>query len=256
MFGGRTKSQESKITFEDCGPDGCDLPANIHIPRSDGICQDISAVASKISLNNIVADAAVDEAVAEIEQQQPDHGKILVNRSDGVVFDLNRVMKTSSTGGEDCNVESRRGSSLKDIDVAKVYSATELSLNRTNSGFFPRTVRIVHFSDTNDFLNESIQNTLLPHGDIMVHSGNFTANGSEHEFATFNKWLKSVAETYHYRLVCFGKNEMKTFGNDFDLMAKKLPNATHILTKREVIVLGIRFFGKLLQGDCVLSKFY
>lgn len=98
-------------------------------------------------------------------------------------------------------------------------------------------------SDTSNYLSASTSTTFLPAGDILVHSGNFTLYGAKKEFEQFNVWLGSVASQYKYRIVTMGCRDVKEFGNNWDVMRRMLPNATHILCHESAVVLGIRFYG-------------
>lgn len=117
-----------------------------------------------------------------------------------------------------------------------------ISLNNT-AEYYMKSVRIVHMSDTHNFLKVTHkERNFLPHGNILVHSGNFSLNGKDEEFQQFNAWLQSVSDLYHYRIVCLGHKDVKVYGNNFDAMRKLLSNATHVLCHEEVTVLGIRFY--------------
>ena len=117
------------------------------------------------------------------------------------------------------------------------------SLNLNTAEYFMKSVRIVHMSDTHNFLKVNHkQRSFLPDGNILVHTGNFSINGKEEEFAQFNAWLQSVSDLYHYRIVCLGHKDVKVYGNNFDAMRKLLSGATHVLCHEEVTVLGIRFY--------------
>lgn len=51
------------------------------------------------------------------------------------------------------------------------------------------SVRIIHISDTH-CLHRTIEDEFpLPEGDILIHTGDFTNRGHDHEFEDFNNWL-------------------------------------------------------------------
>jgi len=50
----------------------------------------------------------------------------------------------------------------------------------------------------------------LPDGDILLHSGDFTRNGTESEIEKFVNWLKSLTQ-YRLKIVIVGNHESKRF---------------------------------------------
>jgi hypothetical protein len=114
--------------------------------------------------------------------------------------------------------------------------------HRANEG----VVRIVHLSDSHNCLRD-IDSVPLPEGDILVHSGDFSNNGTRKEFAVFNDWLGEISHLYPYRVVVFGNHDMslaREFKDDcYAEMKKLLPNATHVLCHEEAVICGLRFFG-------------
>lgn len=50
----------------------------------------------------------------------------------------------------------------------------------------------------------------LPHGDILIHSGDFTRNGTEDEIKIFLDWLKTLVQ-YRLKIVIVGNHESKRF---------------------------------------------
>lgn len=99
-------------------------------------------------------------------------------------------------------------------------------------------------SDTGNFLeNKPNKSAFLPTGDILVHTGDFTVNGTDEEFDVFNQWLGAVSGRYHYRIICLGNHDVRVYGNDWKALKSKLSNATHVLCHEEATVLGIRFYG-------------
>lgn len=127
---------------------------------------------------------------------------------------------------------------------SKDQGAVEASMSAATfpAHYFPKHVRIVHISDTHNLLQRGRNNIFLPSGDILVHSGNFSNFGSKAEYDQFNDWLGVMKGHYHYRIVCIGARDVKEFGNNWDVMRRLLPNATHVLCHNEAIVLGIRFY--------------
>ena len=126
--------------------------------------------------------------------------------------------------------------------VSKQSSSTALG-PLPESVFHPPEVRIVHVSNTYNFLHKRSSIAFLPKGDILVHSGDFTNNGTDEEYAQFDGWLRAVKHIYHYRLVVLGMRDVRRYGSDWDVMRSLLPHATHVLCHEEVCIMGIRFYG-------------
>jgi len=111
-------------------------------------------------------------------------------------------------------------------------------------------VRIVHWSDTHNFLNNK---TILPQGDIFIHSGDFTHHGKRKEFKKFNAWLESISDKFPFRVVVLGNHdtsEMKDIWRKrggLQAMKLLLPAATHVLVHEVVEIFGINFWGSPWQ---------
>jgi predicted MPP superfamily phosphohydrolase len=65
--------------------------------------------------------------------------------------------------------------------------------------------RFVCISDNHDNYDFT-----LPDGDILLHSGDFTRNGTESEIDKFVNWLKSLTQ-YRLKIVIVGNHESKRF---------------------------------------------
>jgi hypothetical protein len=208
-----------------------------HIKRTDG---------DKFSVQSIFAglshlggggkkEAASGVSPAVTTRKEPeDHATIKIERSDGLNNDLIHLATRVMT----------------EQKVATTVLA-------------PTTCRIVHFSDTYNHLRRQNGTKMLPEGDIMIHSGGFTSNGTPDEYARFNRWLFAVKDLYRcarlclppsrrsrhrraraltcpaallwpcrYRVVVPGQNDVKQCGDDLDFVRANLPNATHVLCDR------------------------
>jgi len=209
----------------------------INFTRSDGIHQDLLSVINKPGFNEVVQSS---KSTSSAKKADIDHNQIQITRSDGLTHDIIQVFK---------GVTDARGDTMKvNIRGGRAQSAARLELPSNIIAVSPNTaymkaIRIVHMSDTHNFLTPNMKKSFFPSGNILVHSGNFTTNGTAAEFVQFNEWLKTVTDLYHYRIVVLGHRDVKVYGNDWDTMKKLLPNATHIICHDEVTVLGIRFYG-------------
>jgi 3',5'-cyclic AMP phosphodiesterase CpdA len=94
----------------------------------------------------------------------------------------------------------------------------------------PRSLRIVHISDSHNFLREvsvvvaasvagcrlhdrgcvGAQSMRLPRGDVLVHTGDFSTRGTAEEFESFNAWLETAP--FATRVVCFGNHDVYQAG--------------------------------------------
>lgn len=108
-------------------------------------------------------------------------------------------------------------------------------------------VRFVCISDTHGHHRE----LNLPDGDILVHTGDMTQNGTVEELQDFNNWLGEVSSRHRYQriLVVGGNHDLcldprVALGNKgrVDL----LTNATW-LNEEAVTVLGIHVYGSPVQ---------
>lgn len=222
---------------------------DIKLGRKDGAEHDLNVILAKGDISGIIADATSDKS----KQAKPeaDHGKIVLTRSDGVNHCIINAYKGMSDARGDTlrqHAKSTRFSEPGDstdsgIRVGHALSASAIVTRRSNGLLFPLTVRIVHMSDTFNFLSASTANHFLPAGDILVHSGDFTQYGAKKEFEQFNSWLGTMVRQYRYRIVVLGCRDVKEFGNNWDVMRRLLSNATHVLCHESAIVLGIKFYG-------------
>ena len=151
----------------------------------------------------------------EVSHDVSSHGNIVLTRSDGLNHDL-------------MNLASRV---LAERDANPV------------TAFAPSSCIIVHFSDTHNLLRQKMKRNLLPEGDIMIHSGGFTTNGTVEEYQRFDRWLGTVKDLYKYRIIVPGLNDVKQCGNNLEFVTNNLKNATHVLCDTEETVLGLRIFG-------------
>lgn len=228
-----------------------DEHAPISIPRSDGLTHDI------IKVFKAQSDAHLDKV--RIKQGRAlSVGKLDLS---GISFgSLGKGKKEddggggggAGSGGSGAGRSSGgiSGNTTNNIQSSSLQGSgpggqnMNIAVDRQISAlYYPKSVRIVHYSDTHNFLIKNPKNEFLPHGDILIHTGNFTNGGTDMEFLQFNDWLGSVTGYYHYRVVIFGHRDVKIYGNNWEVMKKLLTNATHVLCHEEATVLGIRIYG-------------
>jgi hypothetical protein len=207
---------------------------NIQIKRSDGKSHELHSgiFASALSGLSLASKDEVTVVPKKGTDHDHDHAHIKVKRSDGAAHDINEMMK-AHTEREEYN----KGGRLSVSDQSGTSSLSQLESH------FPSNVRIVHMSDTHNFLMKNVESCVLPPGNILVHTGDFTNGGLAEEFEQFNQWLGSVTHIYHYRIICLGSRDVKVFQANWEKMSGMLKNATHVLCHSEATVLGIRFYG-------------
>lgn len=233
---------------------------NIKVKRSDGLKHDLESVFTSLSPAKLFGikkkgGEVIHTKVPPGTEHDHDHGNIKLHRSDGLNCDIIRVLKSISDGnGESlhkCNSTNDHiidRSSMTKIEVQNMFSSSGGGVNapvftRSELTNAPTSARIVHMSNTRNCLIASSKRKFLPEGDILIHSGGFTVDGTSEEYAQFDEWLGSVADLYHYRIVIAGLSDVKECGNDWDYVRKSLRNATHVLCHSEATVLGMRIYG-------------
>lgn len=96
----------------------------------------------------------------------------------------------------------------------------------------------------------------LPHGDILIHSGDFTRNGTESEIKIFLDWLKTLVQ-YRLKIVIVGNHESKRFYSNKKYKELPLP-VEQFKTDRSLITdYGIVYLQDQTYEDSLTGwKFY
>eukprot|EP00008_Paramoeba_atlantica_P012213 CAMPEP_0201499008 /NCGR_PEP_ID=MMETSP0151_2-20130828/74063_1 /ASSEMBLY_ACC=CAM_ASM_000257 /TAXON_ID=200890 /ORGANISM="Paramoeba atlantica, Strain 621/1 / CCAP 1560/9" /LENGTH=370 /DNA_ID=CAMNT_0047891013 /DNA_START=163 /DNA_END=1272 /DNA_ORIENTATION=- len=82
------------------------------------------------------------------------------------------------------------------------------TIRKTESKFGKEDVRIVHISDTHN-RHEEITET-LPEADLLIHTGDFSDDGTDEEYISFNNWLGEVKDRYRFGVfVVLGNHDYK-----------------------------------------------
>lgn len=231
----------------------------ISVKRSDGLKHDLVSVFTGLSPANIFGHKKKGGKVIHVKEPvgvEHDHGNIKLHRSDGLNCDIIRVFKSMSDAkGESLQKNNSPTNdhlidrcSMTKIEVQNMFSSSGPGVNapvftRSELSNAPTSARIVHMANTINHLVKSSKRRFLPEGDILIHSGGFTVDGTAEEYAQFDDWLGSVKDLYHYRVVIAGMSDVKECGNDWDFVKNSLPNATHVLCHSEATVLGMRIYG-------------
>jgi hypothetical protein len=154
---------------------------------------------------------------------------IILPRSDAEHLDIGKTYRSMSVP----NLKS-------DIDHSQCDGR---KFDVRNLQFSQGPIRIVHYSKTLNFLDSLHRHDILPTGNILIHSGDFTREGKFEEFVKFDNWLRAVSHIYPYRVVVLGQNETTKYGENWGEMKLLLPHATHILCDTTETILGLRIHG-------------
>lgn len=107
-------------------------------------------------------------------------------------------------------------------------------------------MKILHISDTHG-CHRSL--TDLPEVDIIVHSGDFTMNGTEEEAIDFLNWFCDLP---HLHKIFIGGNHDACF---YEASIDGLDSNCHYLCNSSVVIEGIKFYGiPLFMPDCVNGR--
>ena len=107
-------------------------------------------------------------------------------------------------------------------------------------------MKIIHISDTHGCHRRL---TNLPEADVVVHSGDFTMNGSEPEALDFLNWLCDLP--YAHKIFICGNHDDCLYGANIDGLD---PNV-HYLCNSGIEIDGVRFYGvPMFMGDCVTDR--
>lgn len=107
-------------------------------------------------------------------------------------------------------------------------------------------VKILHLSDTHG-CHRRLSN--LPQADIIVHSGDFTMNGSEAEALDFMNWFCDLP--YSHKIFICGNHDECLYGANID----GLDGNVHYLCNSGVEVMGLYFYGvPMFMTDCITKQ--
>ena len=108
-------------------------------------------------------------------------------------------------------------------------------------------MKLVLISDTHTMHEDLI----LPQGDILIHSGDFSGRGKPHEVEEFFGWLERQSKNFKHIVFIAGNHELS-----FDYKStwvvdaiKSLPTNVHYLEDSEIIIDDIKFYGSPWQPE-------
>ena len=107
-------------------------------------------------------------------------------------------------------------------------------------------MKILHLSDTHG-CHRRLRD--LPEADVVVHSGDFTMNGSEAEAIDFMNWLCDLP--YAHKIFICGNHDECLYGANID----GLDSEVHYLCNSGVEIDGVKFYGvPMFMGDCITDR--
>jgi hypothetical protein len=101
-----------------------------------------------------------------------------------------------------------------------------------------KPLRIVILSDTHNYVDR----IPMPKGDILIHAGDFTVNGSDEEIDQFRTWLEAAEFTH--KVVINGNHEVRPTESK-----KKLQDICHFLDNNLIHLCGIKIYGTSWKTD-------
>lgn len=107
-------------------------------------------------------------------------------------------------------------------------------------------MKILHLSDTH---SNHFRLRDLPDADVVVHSGDFTMNGSEAEAIDFMNWFCDLP--YKHKIFICGNHDDCLYGANID----GLDSNAHYLCNSSVEIEGVKFYGvPMFMGDCITDR--
>jgi len=107
-------------------------------------------------------------------------------------------------------------------------------------------MKILHLSDTHG-CHHRLRD--LPEADVVVHSGDFTMNGSEAEAIDFMNWFCDLPNK-HKIFICGNHDECLYGGN-----IEGLDSNVHYLCNSGVEIGGLKFYGvPMFMADCITER--
>lgn len=107
-------------------------------------------------------------------------------------------------------------------------------------------MKVLHISDTHGCHRQLHD---LPQADVIVHSGDFTMNGSEQEALDFMNWFCDLS--YPHMIFICGNHDDCLYGSTID----GLDDNVHYLCNSGVEIDGMKFYGiPMFMSDCITGR--
>ena len=107
-------------------------------------------------------------------------------------------------------------------------------------------MRILHLSDTHGAHHRL---KTLPEADVLIHTGDFTLDGSETEATDFLNWLCNLP--YAHKIFICGNHDECLYG----AIIEGLDANVHYLNNSGIEIDGIKFYGvPMFLNDCITGR--
>lgn len=107
-------------------------------------------------------------------------------------------------------------------------------------------MKILHLSDTHACHHRL---RVLPEADVVVHSGDFTMNGSNEEAIDFMNWFCDLP--YSHKIFICGNHDDCLYGANID----GLDSNVHYLCNSGIEIEGVKFYGvPMFMRDCISER--
>lgn len=98
-------------------------------------------------------------------------------------------------------------------------------------------LKVVSISDTHN----QHEKVMLPEGDVLCHSGDFTNDGSWKQYKEFVGWLKH--QPFKHKLICPGNHDLVCQTNESQCKDLAEANGIRLLVDDEIVIDGHKFYG-------------
>ena len=103
-------------------------------------------------------------------------------------------------------------------------------------------MKIIAISDTH--LTHEKRELSIPDGDILIHAGDATLNGSKKEIIVFNRWFSDLP---HAIKIFVAGNHDWLFEKNLERARELLDHSIHYLQDSEITIAGLRIYGSPWQ---------
>lgn len=109
--------------------------------------------------------------------------------------------------------------------------------------WYYKFMRLVIISDTHGQMDKIV----LPEGDILIHAGDATYQGTVAEISKFNNHLEPYKDKYKHILFVPGNHDWLFETNKYE--ARKIMTNATVLIDEEIIIEGKKFYGSPWQPE-------
>lgn len=103
-------------------------------------------------------------------------------------------------------------------------------------------ISVVCISDTH---NRHNQIKKLPPADFIIHAGDFTSMGHDHEIRNFMDWFSNLNQ-YKHKIIIAGNHDI-LFEKEKTFAKSLIPDNINYLEDEEIIINGIKIYGSPVQ---------